>query len=174
MEYFTVARIVNTFGIKGQLKILMDTDFIEDRFATGNRLYITDQGQKVVEVTVESIQANKGAYLLKLEGYDDINQVETFKGMTLSITTKDQQELEEDSYYQHQIIGLKVYTQAEEFLGTIIEILQLGSNDVWVVKRHEAKKRDVLLPYIDDVVKTVDLKAGRVTVELLEGLVDES
>ncbi len=174
MQYYTIARIVNTFGIKGQLRILMDTDFIEERFAEGNQLYITNKNKKVAEVIVKSIQANKGAYLLELEGYDNINLVEEFKGLTLSITAQDQQELEEDSYYQHQIIGLKVYTEEEEFLGSVKEILQLGSNDVWVVKQQGNKKKDLLLPYIDDVVKGVDLEAGRVTVELLEGLMDES
>ncbi|HJF17353.1 MAG TPA: PRC-barrel domain-containing protein, partial [Globicatella sulfidifaciens] len=59
-------------------------------------------------------------------------------------------------------------------LGTVKEILSLGSNDVWVVKRHEPKKRDVLLPFINDVVKEVDLANGIATIELMEGLIDDA
>ena len=58
-------------------------------------------------------------------------------------------------------------------MGTIKEILSLGSNDVWVVKRREAKKKDALIPYIEDVVKEVDLTKGEVLVELMEGLIDD-
>ena len=79
----------------------------------------------------------------------------------------------EDEFYHHQIIGLKVVTDQGKTLGTIKEILQLGSNDVWVVKRMEPKKKDALLPYIDQVVKQVDLEKKEVLVELMEGLIDD-
>ncbi|MCR8968768.1 ribosome maturation factor RimM [Facklamia sp. 7083-14-GEN3] len=173
MEFYQVARIVNTFGIKGQLKLLMDTDFIEERFARDNRLFIMKDGKNIQEVTVENIQEHKGSYLVKFKEFNNINQVESFKGLTLAISAKDQQELEEDAYYHHQIIGLSVYTDQGEKLGTIKEIMALGSNDVWVVKAEKAKQKDILLPFIDDVVKEVNLTEGRVLVELMEGLVDE-
>ncbi len=69
---------------------------------------------------------------------------------------------------------MKVYTVDEEYLGQIKEILALGSNDVWVVKPAQAGRRDILLPYIGDVVKEVDLTNQRVTIELMEGLIDDA
>ncbi|MGF3113962.1 ribosome maturation factor RimM [Facklamia sp. P12937] len=173
MEYYQVARIVNTFGIKGQLKLLMDTDFIEERFAKENHLFVMKDGKSIQQVTVESFQEHKGSYLVKFKEFSNINQVESFKGLTLAIPADDQQELEEGAYYHHQIIGLSVYTNQGEKLGKIKEIMALGSNDVWVVKAEKAKQKDILLPFIDDVVKEVDLAQGKVTVELMEGLVDE-
>ena len=173
MEFFRVARIVNTFGIRGQMKILIDTDFIEDRFKIGNQLYILHDDQMVRKVIVESLQQHKGAYLIQFKDLYDINQVEQFKGMFLAISAEDQHELEEDAYYYHQIIGLKVLTLYGKNLGTIKEILTLGSNDVWVVKPSEHNHKDILLPFIDDVVKKVDLEKDQVWVELMEGLIDE-
>lgn len=105
---------------------------------------------------------------MKFVGYDNINDVQAFRDHELMVSGKDQQPLEDGQYYYHQIIGLSVKTVDGEELGTIKEILSPGANDVWVVQRDG--KKDLLLPVIDDVVKDVDLDAGEVTVELMEGL----
>ena len=93
-----------------------------------------------------------------------------FKGSDLKVSAEQLEELEDGSYYYHQIIGLQVKDLAGETLGKIKEIMSPGANDVWVVKR--PGKKDLLLPVIDDVVKEVDLKQGQVIVELLDGLDD--
>lgn len=173
MQYIPIARIVNTFGIKGQLRILVDTDFPDQRFQVGNRLFILDKGLLVLDVTVDDFVPNKGAYLVRFEGLHNINLVEKYKGMDLAIHESDQEELEEDAYYHHQIIGLEVYTLEGDHLGKIKDILALGSNDVWVVEPAQAKQKEILIPFISDVVKKVDLEAGRVEIELMEGLIDE-
>lgn len=174
MTYYRIGRIVNTFGIRGQLKVIADTDFAEERFAPGNTLYVVSEQKELKHtVTVEKAQPHKGTYLLSFKGMDNINQVEGFKGLWLAIDKASQHELEEHEYYHHQIIGLKVVTTDGKVLGTIKEILQLGSNDVWVVKRATPKLKDALIPYIADVVKTVDLATATVTIELMEGLIDD-
>ena len=173
MTYYKIARIVNTFGILGQLKILVDTDFMEERFKIGNILYILDGDKMCAKVQVASFAPHKGAYLVAFEGYNQINQVEGFKGMTLAIAEEDQAELEEGAYYHHQIKGLTVVDLAGTTIGKIKEILTLGSNDVWVVDPKDKDRKDLLLPFIDDVVKDVDLEKGIVTVDILEGLWDE-
>lgn len=173
MGYYQVARIVNTFGIKGQLKLLLDTDFVEARFAIGNQLTIMDGDQVVKQVILADFKEHKGAYLVKFEGINNINDVEGYKGMSLAISSDQQHALEADTFYHHQIIGLSVVTIQGQDLGHIKEILALGSNDVWVVKPAEKGKKEILLPFIKDVVKKVDLDQKLVTVELMEGLVDE-
>lgn len=173
MQYYRVGRIVNTFGIRGQLKVVADTDFAEERFRAGQQLVILQNDTVIETVTVAKSQTHKGTYLISLEGYDNINQVEAFKGCWLAISAEDQQALPEDEFYHHQIIGLKVVTTEGKVLGTIKEILQLGSNDVWVVKRQEPKKKDALIPYISQVVQQVDLQKGEVLIELMEGLIDD-
>lgn len=80
-------------------------------------------------------------------------------------------ELEENEFYYHEIIGATVVDEDGTELGKIKEILSPGANDVWVVQRQ--KKKDILLPYIDSVVKEVDTKNGIVRVEIPEGLIDD-
>ena len=89
----------------------------------------------------------------------------------MKVAEKDLHELEEQEFYYHEIIGLDVFTEEGESLGVIDEILPLGANDVWVVK--QKGKKDLLLPYIADVVKEVDLDKGLVRITLLEGMLDE-
>lgn len=175
MTYYRVARIVNTFGIRGQLKLIADTDFPEERFASGKTLYILKDlnSQPLASVQVAKAAIHKGTWLISFVGYDNINQVEGFKGCWLAIDESEQDELEEDSYYHHQLLGLEVVTLEGKTLGKIKEILQLGSNDVFVVQRNIPKAKDALIPFIGDVVKAVDLEAGQVKVELMEGLIDD-
>lgn len=173
MTNVRIARIVNTFGVRGQIKVISETDFPEDRFKVGQKLRILQDDTVLEELTVASSKLNKGTYIIGFEEYNNINDIEHFKGAWLAIDAEQQTVLPDDEFYQHEIIGLSVKTSDGKDLGTIKEILALGSNDVWVVKRNEAKKKDVLLPYIEEVVKEVNLDTGEVTVDLMEGLVDD-
>lgn len=173
MQYYQIARIVNTFGIQGELKVISDTDFPEERFAPGSKLVILKDREFVADVTVERSRLSKGTYIIKFQEYHNINQVEQYKGMWLGIREDQQGDLDEDEYYYHEIEGLQVYTIDGEHLGHIREILALGSNDVWVVQPKAKGRKDILIPYIGDFVKDVDLAQERVTVELMEGLIDD-
>ena len=167
MDFYNVGKIVNTHGIRGDVRVMPTTDFVAERFAKGQDLDLQQAGEPL-KLTVESARQHKGFILVKFVGYDNINDVQAFRDHELMVSGKDQQPLEDGQYYYHQIIGLSVKTVDGEELGTIKEILSPGANDVWVVQRDG--KKDLLLPVIDDVVKDVDLDAGEVTVELMEGL----
>ncbi|MMZ62814.1 Ribosome maturation factor RimM [compost metagenome] len=106
--------------------------------------------------------------IVKFKEYGNINDVEKYKGSMLKITADRQGELGQDEFYFHQIVGCEVFTEEGELLGTIKEILTPGANDVWVVKQKNGK--DLLLPYIEEVVLQVDVSEKRVTVRLMEGL----
>lgn len=173
MEYFRIGRIVNTFGIRGEIKVIADTDFPEERFAAGEVLTILDNDQAVQKVTVEDSKLSKGTYIISFKEFNNINDVEKFKTMWLAIDKSQQQELDNHEFYYHEIMGLKVLTTDNEELGTIKDILSLGSNDVWVVKRNKPKLPDALIPYIEDIVKEVNVEEGFVLIELMEGLIDD-
>ncbi|MBD3948389.1 ribosome maturation factor RimM [Aerococcaceae bacterium zg-1292] len=170
---YKIGRIVNTFGIRGQVKVIADTDFPEERFKAGSSLYLLKDNQVIETLTVAAAQLHKGTYLVSFENYTNINQVEPFKNLWLAIDASQQQPLSEDEFYHHQIIGLNIVTTEGEVLGKVKEILSLGSNDVWVVKRIQPNTKDALIPYIDDVVKSVDLANATATIELMEGLIDD-
>jgi len=171
-KWFTVGKIVNTHGLRGDLKILPQTDFADIRFAKGNTLSMCDEKLgKRVDVEIVTAREQKGLYYLKLKGFDDINEVEKYKGWLLQVSEEDLEELDEGEYYYHEIIGCQVVTEDGEELGTISEILSPGANHVWVVDRPKSKGSQVLIPVIDDVVIDVDVASKTVTVRLMEGLI---
>lgn len=168
MKLYDVATITKTHGIKGELQIVSLTDFPEERFKAGNQLYITVEGAAPVAVEVEAVRPHEQFLLLKLKGYDNINDVQQFAHGKLQVSQDQQEELPAGQYYYRQIVGLPVQTTDGRQLGTVKEIMPTGANDVWVVQRDG--QDDLLLPNIPDVVKKVDLDAALITVELMEGL----
>lgn len=169
-NYLAVGKIVNTQGLKGEVRVISVTDFVNERYKKGALLTIFQDGKETVEVTVKSHRKHKNFDLLTFENHLRIEDVEIYKGSELKVSKEHIQELEGEDYYYHQIIGLSVVTDEGEELGEIKEILSPGANDVWVVKGKA--KKDILLPYIDDVVKEVNLEEGRVVVSIMEGLLD--
>jgi 16S rRNA processing protein RimM len=170
-KLYTVGKIVNTQGIKGELKIYPETDFPDQRFAEGSALVFYDpQKQTTLPVIVESAREHKKLFIIKFQGFNNINEAEKYKGWLLKVEQKYVGELPDDEFYHHEIIGCTVVTDEGEELGTISEILSPGANDVWVVERPQGKP--ALLPYIDEVVLEVNIAEKRVRVHLMEGLLD--
>ncbi|MBO0462610.1 ribosome maturation factor RimM [Enterococcus sp. DIV1298c] len=170
-EYLNVGKIVNTQGIKGEVRVISTTDFPEERYKKGSILTLFQEGKAPVELTVKSHRKHKNFDLLSFENHPSINDVEKYRDGILRVSKEDLVELTENEYYYHEIIGLKVIDENEKELGKIKEILSPGANDVWVIQR--PKKKDALIPYIDSVVQEVDVENGLVRVTLLEGLIDD-
>ena len=168
MNYYDVATIVKTHGIKGELQVISLTDFPEERFQPGSQLFIEKDDGQHQEVEVESARPHKQFMLIKLKGYDNINDVLQFTKKKLQVSEDQQDDLPQGQYYYRQIVGLDVKTTDGQLLGQIKEIMPTGANDVWVVAR--PNKEDLLLPAIPDVIKEVNLDDGLVMVELMEGL----
>ena len=170
-KLFNVGKIVGTHGIRGELKVVSMTDFPDIRFRKGSELLLIHPTEsEQLTVSVESAREHKGMFIVKLQGYPDINLVEKFKGWLIKIGEDHLLDLGKDEYYYHEIVGCRVVSEQGETLGEIKEILTPGANDVWVVKR--AKKRDLLIPVIDDVLLSVDVQEKLVTIRLLEGMDD--
>lgn len=170
-KWLSVGKLVNTHGIRGDVKIWPSTDFPELRFAPGRFLTLhAPDSDDTLEVEIISSREQKGMYVLKLKGFDNINQVERYKGWAVKVPDSELAELDEDEYYYHQIIGCNVLTESGDEIGVISEILQPGANDVWVVNRPKGKQ--ALIPFIKDVVLQVDVKEKRVTIRPMEGLLE--
>ncbi|OLS42083.1 ribosome maturation factor RimM [Bacillus sp. MRMR6] len=169
VKWFNVGKIVNTHGIRGEVRVISKTDFPEERYKEGNVLHLfLPKSTTPIELTVKSHRPHKNFNLLTFEGYENINEVEKFRDGILKITESQQSELEEDEFYYHEIIGCLVVTTSGEEIGKVTEILSPGANDVWVVKGEDGK--EVYIPYIKDVVKKVDVKEKVVLIEPMEGL----
>jgi len=164
-----VGKIVNTHGIKGELKIWPQTDFPEVRFKPGAKLMmIPPEAGQPVEIEIVSSREQKNMYVVRLKGFDNINQVEKYKGWELKVSEEERVPLDEGEYYFRDIIGCEVVTEDGETLGQVADILSPGANDIWVVKMPKGK--ELLLPVIDDVVLDVDVTARKIKVHLMEGL----
>ena len=165
-----VGKIVNTHSLKGEVKVISSTDFEEERFKKGNKLLITRGNQLIREVIVESYRNHKNFLLVKFEGIDSVEEAEKLKNLQIKIDSDEVGELEENEFYFHEIIGCQVFDENDRNLGEIIDILTPGANDVWVIKGEEGK--EILIPYIEDVVKQIDITNKKVNIEVMEGLIN--
>ena len=165
-----VGKIVNTHSLKGEVKVISSTDFEEERFKKGSKLLITRGNQLIREVVVQSYRNHKNFLLVKFEGIDSVEEAEKLKNLQIKIDSDEVEELEENEFYFHQIIGCEVFDENDKNLGEIIDILTPGANDVWVIKGENGK--EILIPYIEDVVKKIDITSKKVNIEVMEGLID--
>ena len=162
-----IGQIVNTFGIKGMVKVKPFTDDIK-RFDSLKKVYIENNSNKK-EYEIEEVKYHKNMVLIKFEGIENIEQAERLRNSYLTISRDSAEELEEGRYYVVDLLGLEVYTDEQILLGTLEDIFNTGSNDIYVVKNEEGKQ--ILLPAIQDVIKKIDIENKKVIVHLLPGLV---
>jgi len=171
--YYAVGSIIGTHGLRGEVKVFPRTDFANVRFANGSRLWIRKVGLSPFrELVVQHGRPNNKLWIVQFEGLPVINDVEHFNGMELCVTESTLQKLPEDTYYIHQLLGLRVETDDNRYVGELVEVLSPGANDVYVV-RGPLQKADVLLPAIPSCVLSVDLSTQTMKVHILEGLLDE-
>lgn len=165
-EYLEIGQIVNTYGIKGFVKVVPFTDD-NKRFEDLETVYIEYKGN-LIQMTIEEVSYSKNLVLLKFKEAPDINMVEKYKNCYLKIDRKDAVDLPEDTYFIIDLLGLDVYTEEGRLLGNVDDIFKTGSNDVYVVKNSEGKQ--LLLPAIADVIKKIDLQDKKIIVNLIKGL----
>ena len=165
-EYFEIGQIVNTYGIKGFVKVVPFTDDIK-RFENLKNIYIDFKGNLIL-MTIDEVSYSKTNVLLKFKEAPDINMVEKYKGCYLKIKRADAVKLPKNSYFIADLIGLEVQTEDGRILGKVDDIFKTGSNDVYVVK-HDLGKQ-ILLPAIKEVIKTIDIENKKMIVNLIKGL----
>ncbi len=165
-EYFEIGQIVNTFGIKGMVKIMPYTDNI-NRFDDLKKVYVVIKQTKK-QYEVEEVKYHKGMVLLKFKGIDKVEDAENLRNAILEVERKDAAKLEEGSYYIADLIGMPVYTDEGKILGTLEDIFNTGSNDIYVVKTEDHKQ--ILLPAIQDVIKEILLEKNKIIVHITPGL----
>lgn len=166
-EYFEIGQIVNTFGVKGMVKVNPFTDDIT-RFDKLKKVYICKKAS-MEEVEIEEVKYHKNMVLLKIKGINDMNQAEKCKGLYLKIHRKDAIKLPKDTYFIADLLGLEVYTDEGVLLGKVDDIYNTGSNDIYVVKDDLGKQ--ILLPGTKEVLKEISLEKEKIVVHLIKGLI---
>jgi 16S rRNA processing protein RimM len=163
-----MGKVIRPHGLDGRLKVLSYARS-EESFLRAGKVFLSHDSGELHEHKVISITPHKNILLMQLDDLCSIEDAERYRGAEVSIRKDALARTENEEYYWHELIGLKVYTDAGEFLGTIRHILQTGGNDIYVV---QAGQREILIPAIRDVVQEIDLEAERVTIFPMEGLLD--
>jgi 16S rRNA processing protein RimM len=168
-RYLTVGIVVGAHGLRGELKVEILTQD-PHRFRLLKRVLIGLEDQEPVPWPLKGYRLHQGRALLQLEGCEDRTTAETLRGHLVQVPLEEAIPLGEDEYYEHQILGLGVWTVSGEYLGEIVEILYTGANDVYVIQSEDPGRGEILIPAIEGVVLEVELAAGRLVIELPEGL----
>lgn len=158
-----VGKITSSHGIKGEVKIYPLTDF-PSRFKKGNKVYIDNK-----EMTIERSRLQKKIYIVKFEGFDDINEILGFKDKYIEITREQLTTLKKGEYYVFDIIGCEVYDDKENYIGTVKSVFATGNNDVYVVKNNT---KEHLIPAIKQVVSAIDVEGKKIIITPIEGLLE--
>ena len=165
-KYLEIGQIVNTFGIKGMVKIKPFTDDI-NRFDKLETIYIENRkGRK--EYEIEEVKYHKNMVLMKLKGIDTPEEADLLRQSYLLVDRRKEEPLEEGVYYIVDWLGLEAYTDEGQLLGKIDDIFNTGSNDIYVIKDELGKQ--ILLPGLPEVLKQVDLESGKIIFHLIPGL----
>jgi 16S rRNA processing protein RimM len=169
IEYFDVGVIANTHGIKGEVKIVPLTDNPE-RFSQLKSVFVDNKGD-LKKYNIEYVKYFKNLVILKFKEITDMTEAEKIKGLTLKIDRKDAVKLPKDSFFICDLIGCQVREENGIDLGTVKNVLQTGSNDVYVVEDKNGK--EILIPALKNVVKEVSVESKKMLVSLPKGLIDD-
>ena len=168
-KYLRVGVITSPHGVRGEVKVYPTTDDVM-RFKKLDKV-ILDLGRgETRELKIRQVKVFKNMVILKFKGYDNINDVETWRQKDLLITREQAVTLQPDEYFITDLIGLLVKDDTGAEVGTVKDVLETGANDVYVVALPNGK--ELLLPAIKDCILNVDIEAGEMTVHILDGLMD--
>jgi len=163
MSKIEVGKIVNTHGVRGDIKINPYVDDVS-AFREFGFLYINDMKMKI-----KNVKFVKNNPILSVEGIDSMEKADTFRNVSVYVDEEMLPELSDNEFYVKDILGLSVETEDGEALGTVTDVFKTGSNDVYEVLKEDGKK--FLIPAISQVIKEININEKKITVELLEGLI---
>jgi 16S rRNA processing protein RimM len=162
-EYITIGKILSSWGLNGQIKVEVATDF-PDRFSPSSEIWLDKQ-----PVLIESTEWRKGQVILKLNTVNDLGTADSLREHLIEIPSSQLRPLPEGEYYHFQLIGLEVRTTGGEIIGEVTDVLAMSSSDIYVVKGSEG---EILIPAIADVVKSIDIDNGLIVIEAIDGLLE--
>lgn len=163
-RFLVIGQVLKPHGVRGEVRVNPLTE-LPERFNWLDVVYLGEKNPQ--PVGVEAVRFHKNLILLKLAGYDDREATETLRGVWLQVPENEAIPLEEGEYYLYQLIDLAVFTEEGQHLGVLVDVIETGANNVFVVKGEQGEQ---LLPDIAEVVQEIDFANGRITVRLLPGM----
>ncbi|QPJ63763.1 MAG: 16S rRNA processing protein RimM [Candidatus Nitronauta litoralis] len=166
MHWVPVGRLVKPHGLKGEFKFkpeISDTTLLGDL----KKARLESDPETAAPRTISSLRGHGLRLILKLEGINSIEEAEPLCGLSLLVSQDEFPRLPDGEYYWFQIHGLKAYDETGKYFGTVSEIIETGSNDVYVVREGS---NELLLPMIDEVVRSIDLDQQKLVFHAIDGL----
>ena len=163
-----LGKIVGTFGIKGELKIYPLTNY-KEMFLDFEYLLLSNR-KDFQKVNVEKARIHKNTVIVLLEGITSINQAQEFIGKEIFIEESLMPELDETEEYVYKLLGMKVYLENDELLGSITDVFDNGAHSIYEITNEMGK--EILIPVIDDTIISRDFNEGKMVVKVLPGLLD--
>ncbi|GFI29436.1 MAG: 16S rRNA processing protein RimM [Lachnospiraceae bacterium] len=179
-DLFQVGVITTTHGVRGEVKVFPTTDD-PARFKKLKNVLL-DTGKEKLALEISQVKFFKNLVILKFRGIDNINDVEKYKGKSLLIAREQAVKCEEGEYFIADLIGLEVKTEEGQLLGEVKDVLQTGANDVYIIQvapdspyssRVSNKKKELLLPAIQECIRKIDIADKTMQVHLMAGLLEE-
>lgn len=164
MEKIKVGVIVNTHGLKGEVKVKSFSDFNKERFAKGKKLFI-EEANTFIEVKVHTYREHNGMVLISFENREDINLIEKYCRCDLYVSKADLHELEANEVYFYELMNCEVYDEEGNQVGVVEDVFDTGANAVLRVNQK------ILIPYVDAFIKEVDTANKKIIIHMMEGLV---
>lgn len=161
-----VGVISSTHGVRGEVKVFPTTDDIQ-RFKKLKEVLL-DTGREQLTLHIQSVKFFKQLVILKFKEFDNINDIEQYRGKSLFVTRQNAVKLAKDEYFIADLIGMKAVSEDGSLTGTLRDVMETGANDVYVIELSDG--RELLLPAIRQCVLKVDMEEGLLTFHLLEGL----
>ena len=155
-ERIIVGRVGAAHGIRGELRIIPLTDFPE-RFTALREVMVGDE-----LLHIESVKPQGKNFLMRFREYAVREDAQKLTGRLLTVARAEAVPLDDGEYYVFDIVGLTVYDEEDNELGTVENVLRTGSNDVYAVRSEDG--REILIPALCTVVRTIDVPSGRMTV----------
>lgn len=166
MNKVTVGRIVNTCGLKGEVKVINSSDFIKDRYKKNNTLLVSDEKDVNLTLTISSFRQNDKFIYLKFKEINTIEEAEKLKECYLFIDGDSLKKIDDDTFYYYELLNMEVYYN-DKNIGIISEVNDNGAQDLLRVK---GKDVNFLVPFVNDFVEFVDVENKKIILKNLEGL----
>ncbi len=167
-DRFQVGVIASTHGLAGEVNVFPTTQD-PGRFKKLKKVTLHIQRGEEMELDIVSARFFKKFVIVKFKQFDNINDVERFKGCELTVDRKDAIKLSPGEYYCADLIGMTIVDEDMNELGTLTEILQTGANDVYEMTRTGSEEK-ILIPAIKECVKSIDVDSGRIIIHIMDGL----
>lgn len=166
---FLIGKIVGTFGNKGDIKInpcITPSEFLLEFESIFVEHYENKRKFKVLMA-----KRHKNIYVFSLEGINDMNVAEDLTDSSVYVPSLNIKKLKDNEFFYHDLEGLDVYNEAGDLIGKVDHI-QKGGNDILVIKDENGK--EIMIPFVDELVPEVNLSEKTITVNAIEGLIEES